>query len=74
MICQPCRDAADGVPGAEHCNAPARSDRGSWSCACQHRPPKRPAATGTVVIHVHPDPPRVAEAIRDVRRLGPGRR
>lgn len=28
----------------------------------------------TVTIHVQPDPPHTAEAIRDVRRYGPGRR
>lgn len=38
LICRPCRDAADGVPGAQHCD-----DTGgvSWSCSCGHRPPNR---------------------------------
>jgi hypothetical protein len=75
MICRPCADAADGVPGAQHCNeAPAEF----WTCACQHRPPVRRAdaetAKTTVAIHVQPDPPHITDAIRDVRRHGLGRR
>ncbi|MFJ9114444.1 hypothetical protein ACIRJO_02725 [Streptomyces sp. NPDC102394] len=41
LICQPCRDAAAGVPGAEHCDEPANPGRASWACSCQHRPPVR---------------------------------
>ncbi|MGP4085456.1 hypothetical protein [Streptomyces sp. KR55] len=73
MICRPCRDAADGVPGARHCGEP---DVPSTRCACQHRPPTRRAQDTpktTVVIHVHPDPPHIRDAIRDVRRYGVGR-
>lgn len=41
MVCPDCRKAADGVPGAEHCDEPANPGRASWACACQHRPPVR---------------------------------
>ncbi|QIJ62583.1 hypothetical protein [Streptomyces sp. JB150] len=41
MICRPCADAADGMPGTQHCDE-ARAE--SWTCACQHRPPVRPTA------------------------------
>ncbi|GAB2714680.1 hypothetical protein [Streptomyces bullii] len=75
MICKPCAEAADGVPGARHCD---ETGAPSWKCACQHRPPVRRAdaetAKTTVVIHVPPDPPHIADAIRDVRRYGLGRR
>lgn len=76
MICARCAHAADRQLGEdEHC---ADQPGSGSACDCQHRTERyrRPAATGpeaTVVIHIHPDPPHVAAAIRDIRRHGPGR-
>jgi hypothetical protein len=74
VICDPCAHAADRQLGRDaHCDA--QPGPGS-QCDCQHRTDRyRPAATperASVVIHVHPDPPHVVEAIRDIRRHGRG--
>jgi hypothetical protein len=64
----------------EHCNAQPGTGA---PCDCQHRTKRygtalrRPATSttsATVVIHLRPDPPHIAEVIRDIRRHGPGRR
>ncbi|MEV6791290.1 hypothetical protein AB0M87_04655 [Streptomyces sp. NPDC051320] len=75
MICHRCRNAADSqLSRDEHCDA--TGGPGS-PCDCGHRTDRyrTPAAVRepTVVIHVHQDPPRIADEIRNLRRYGPGR-
>lgn len=45
MICADCADAADGVPGAAHCDEPGGP---SWACTCGHRPVTPPPCTATI--------------------------
>lgn len=44
MICHPCRDAAAGIPDAEHCDDPGGP---SARCCCQHRTPPAPSTEDT---------------------------
>ncbi|MCX3059589.1 hypothetical protein [Streptomyces beihaiensis] len=80
MICRPCMEAADGVPGARHCD---ETGGPSWACACQHRTDRHSTAargpaddsvTTTLVVRTQPDAPLTAEAVRDIHRRGVGRR
>jgi len=76
VICKTCAAAADQQLGPEHhCDATGGPDS---QCDCQHRTdryrPRPKPKQVSVVVHVHQDPPHIADAIRDLRRYGPGRR
>ncbi|MER5909547.1 hypothetical protein ABT124_03325 [Streptomyces sp. NPDC001982] len=75
MICARCAHAADEQLGEEeHCDAQPGPDA---QCDCQHRTDRyRPTTArkeATVVVHIHPDPPHIVDAIRDLRRNRLGR-